>query len=142
MTDDLAAFSAFLDESIRERLAGMTREELEAELLLLHRTIKVVEEMGEVVGALIGLTGANPRKGVTHSRDDLVAELHDVAVSVEGTVEHVLGNGGRALAGLEAKASYVHHRAGLPHVHSSVGSFSRADCRCAIGADHPMGALR
>jgi hypothetical protein len=139
MTDgDLAAFSAFLDATIRERLSRMTREQLEDELLLMHRTIKAVEELGEVVGALIGLTGANPRKGVTHTAADLVAELHDVAVSVEGAAEHVLGNTGLALDGLEAKAAYVHQRAGLPMVHSSIGSFSRADCRCEIGRDHAM----
>lgn len=112
-SDPLATFSAFLDQTIRARLIGMTHGELVDELLLMHRTIKVVEEMGEVVGALIGLTGANPRKGVTHTRADLVAELHDVAVSVEGAVEHVQENSGEALDGLDAKIAYVHGRAGL-----------------------------
>ena len=140
MHGDLAAFSAFLDGTIAARLRSMTREELESELLLMHRTIKVVEEMGEVVGALIGMTGANPRKGVTHTREDLAGEFDDVAVSIMGAREHLYGNTGKSFDAVEAKASYVHERAGLPTVHSSVGSFTRADCRCALGDDHPMGA--
>lgn len=113
MTDNLAEFSAFLDTTIRARLEAMPKEELVAELLLMHRTIKVVEEMGEVVGALIGMTGANPRKGVTHTAEQLVGELHDVAVSVEGAAEHVMGNNGWWLDGLTTKVDYVHGRAGL-----------------------------
>lgn len=113
MTDRLAEFSTYLDASIRARFAGMTREELEDELLLLHRTIKVVEEMGEVVGALIGLTGANPRKGVTATEYDLADEFDDVAVSVMGAREHLMGNTGKARSMLDAKVAYVHERAGL-----------------------------
>lgn len=45
------------------------------------QALKVVEELGEAVGALIGITGQNPRKGVTHTEADLVGELFDVALS-------------------------------------------------------------
>lgn len=141
MNGDLPAFSAYLDGTLLTRLRGMSKNDLIAELLLMHRTIKVVEEVGEVVGALIGVTGANPRKGLSHTRVDLVKELHDVAVSVEGAVEHVQGNTGRALDGLDVAVAAVYRRAGLPEVHSSVGSFTRADCRCPIGRDHPMGEV-
>lgn len=113
MTDNLAEFSQFLDDVIEERLRHMTKDELIAELLLMHRTIKVVEEMGEVVGALIGVTGANPRKGVTHTLEDLVGEFHDVAASVEGAAEHAMGNQGWALEQLDSKIAYIHERAGL-----------------------------
>jgi phosphoribosyl-ATP pyrophosphohydrolase len=43
------------------------------------RVAKVAEEAGEAIGAWIGLTGQNPRKGVTHTCDDVAGELADAA---------------------------------------------------------------
>lgn len=43
------------------------------------RIMKVTEEAGEVNQAWIGLLGQNPRKGVTHTTEDVVGELADVA---------------------------------------------------------------
>ena len=45
------------------------------------RLMKVVEEAGEVSAAYIGMTGQNPRKGVTHTRADVADELCDVIIS-------------------------------------------------------------
>ena len=45
------------------------------------RVLKVTEEAGEAAQAYIGVSGLNPRKGVTHSTDDLADELADVAVT-------------------------------------------------------------
>jgi NTP pyrophosphatase (non-canonical NTP hydrolase) len=45
------------------------------------RLLKVTEEAGEAAQAWIGATGQNPRKGVTHSRADVAAELADVVVA-------------------------------------------------------------
>lgn len=73
---------------------------------------KVSEEHGEAVQAMVGWTGQNPRKGFTHSRDDVTEELLDVAVAALGAVEHLRGDG-RALAELEDKILRVHLRAGL-----------------------------
>ncbi|BEL07056.1 MazG-like family protein [Actinoplanes sichuanensis] len=42
------------------------------------RIMKVTEEAGEATQAWIGMLGQNPRKGVTHTRDDVVGELADV----------------------------------------------------------------
>jgi len=42
------------------------------------RLMKVVEEAGEASAAYIGMTGQNPRKGVTHARVDVADELCDV----------------------------------------------------------------
>jgi NTP pyrophosphatase (non-canonical NTP hydrolase) len=44
----------------------------------LLRIMKLTEEAGEVTQAVIGTLGQNPRKGVTHSWDDVQAELCDV----------------------------------------------------------------
>lgn len=43
------------------------------------RILKVAEEAGEVASAWIGLVGQNPRKGLTHTVDQVAAELADVA---------------------------------------------------------------
>lgn len=45
------------------------------------RLMKLVEEAGEVMQAYIGMTGQNPRKGVTHTREDVAAELCDVILT-------------------------------------------------------------
>jgi hypothetical protein len=45
------------------------------------RLMKIGEEYGEAVAAYIGITGQNPRKGVTHSPDDLAGELCDVVIT-------------------------------------------------------------
>ncbi|MFH8565209.1 MazG-like family protein [Streptomyces sp. NPDC017988] len=48
---------------------------------LLLRVLKLSEEVGEVAQAVIGTTGQNPRKGTTHTWDDVRAELCDVVVT-------------------------------------------------------------
>ncbi|MFD0344703.1 MazG-like family protein [Streptomyces sp. NPDC127117] len=48
---------------------------------LLLRMLKLSEEVGEVAQAVIGATGQNPRKGATHSWQDVEAELCDVIVT-------------------------------------------------------------
>ncbi|MCZ9353189.1 hypothetical protein CJI59_15855 [Streptomyces sp. Alain-F2R5] len=48
---------------------------------LLLRMLKLSEEVGEVAEAVIGATGQNPRKGVTHTWDDVEAELCDVVIT-------------------------------------------------------------
>lgn len=56
------------------------------------RVMKVGEEFGEAVEAYIGMTGQNPRKGITHSLDDLLLELCDVAISAMCAIQHFTGN--------------------------------------------------
>jgi NTP pyrophosphatase (non-canonical NTP hydrolase) len=48
---------------------------------LLLRVLKLSEEVGEVAQAVIGATGQNPRKGVTHTWDDVQGELCDVVIT-------------------------------------------------------------
>ncbi|MER7896585.1 MazG-like family protein [Streptomyces sp. NPDC096046] len=48
---------------------------------LLLRVLKLSEEVGEVSEAVIGATGQNPRKGVTHTWDDVQSELCDVVIT-------------------------------------------------------------
>ncbi|MFF4831423.1 MazG-like family protein [Streptomyces sp. NPDC001315] len=48
---------------------------------LLLRMLKLSEEVGEVAQAVIGVTGHNPRKGTTHTWEDVEAELCDVVIT-------------------------------------------------------------
>jgi selenocysteine lyase/cysteine desulfurase len=43
--------------------------------------MKITEEAGEAVAAYIGMTGTNPRKGVTATTDDIAGELCDVVLA-------------------------------------------------------------
>lgn len=47
----------------------------------LLRIMKISEEVGEVSQAVIGVLGQNPRKGVTHTWEDVHAELSDVILT-------------------------------------------------------------
>ncbi|MER7927973.1 MULTISPECIES: MazG-like family protein [unclassified Streptomyces] len=48
---------------------------------MLLRMLKLSEEVGEVAQAVIGVTGQNPRKGVTHTWEDVQGELCDVVIT-------------------------------------------------------------
>lgn len=43
--------------------------------------MKLSEEVGEVVQALIGMRGANKRKGITHNASHVASELCDVIIT-------------------------------------------------------------
>jgi NTP pyrophosphatase (non-canonical NTP hydrolase) len=68
------------------------------------RILKVTEEAGEAAGAWIGVMGNNPRKGVTHTLDEVAAELADVAMTALVAIESL---GVDAHAVLDACAAKV-----------------------------------
>ncbi len=47
----------------------------------LLQILKITEEAGEVAEAVIGVTGQNPRKGFSHSWQDVEGELCDVIIT-------------------------------------------------------------
>jgi hypothetical protein len=55
------------------------------------RVMKLAEETGEAVAAYIGVTGENPRKGVTAAPDDLTGELCDVVLAALVALATVTG---------------------------------------------------
>ncbi|MER5433815.1 MazG-like family protein [Streptomyces sp. NPDC002588] len=48
---------------------------------LLLRMLKLSEEVGEAAQAVIGATGQNPRKGTSHTWEDVESELCDVVIT-------------------------------------------------------------
>ncbi|WP_328938699.1 MazG-like family protein [Streptomyces tauricus] len=67
-------------EHLQDWLAR-TQPERPAQETLLLRMLKLSEEVGEVAEAVIGATGQNPRKGVSHTWDDVRSELCDVIIT-------------------------------------------------------------
>ncbi len=71
--DNIGRLTTWLDDE-----AGMAQTETEKKLL---RVLKIGEEFGEVAEALHGALGSNPRKGASHTWDDVRKELTDVIVT-------------------------------------------------------------
>lgn len=103
-TEDLIWLSHWIDDSP----ANVNRD---TEAKLWGRVSKIGEEFGEVVAAMIGATGQNPRKGVTHQTSDVRKELLDVAVTALGAIEHLDGHQGLAIGDLLAFIGKVRDRA-------------------------------
>lgn len=55
----------------------------------ISRLLKIGEEYGEAVEAQIGYTGQNPRKGITHTKEQYLAELADIVITATCAIQHV-----------------------------------------------------
>ena len=75
----------------------------------LCRALKVQEEAGELAQAVIGVLGQNPRKGVTHTWDDVIHEAFDVALSALVLAETV--RPGQLLLRITERLEYLRERA-------------------------------
>ncbi|QEU92857.1 hypothetical protein [Streptomyces kanamyceticus] len=96
----VARITAALDAS-----NGRTEHEIAMRLL------KVSEEAGEAAAAYIGMTGQNPRKGMTHTRNDVAQELADVIVAAAVALLSLTDH---APSVLDAKLHNAAHRLPLP----------------------------
>ncbi|MFI8187779.1 MazG-like family protein [Streptomyces sp. NPDC085946] len=65
---------------------------------VLLRVLKLSEEVGEVAEAVIGATGQNPRKGLSHTWDDVRSELCDVAVTALVALRSLTSEAGEVFA--------------------------------------------
>jgi len=104
--DRLAALSDWIDTS-------PSNAARDPEAVTWGRISKVSEECGEVIATFIGVTGQNPRKGVTHDIGDVIEELLDVAVTALCAVEHLTGSNAESVDRLNDKVQRVAVRAGL-----------------------------
>ncbi|MDI6102328.1 MazG-like family protein [Actinoplanes sp. NEAU-A12] len=74
-------------------------------LELTCRIMKITEEAGEAAQAWIGLLGQNPRKGVTHTTDDVVGELADVVFTAMVAISSLGADPRKAIHDVVAKAN-------------------------------------
>ncbi|MFI7094613.1 MazG-like family protein [Streptomyces lydicus] len=82
MSDTSADGPSAVWHTVDDLVRWLDREStLPVEQERLLRILKLSEEAGEVAQAVIGATGQNPRKGRTHSWDDVHSELCDVIVT-------------------------------------------------------------
>lgn len=130
----VARLSAWID--------GSYPVEIDPELHLRRRIDKLMEEVGETGQSLGGYTGENPRKGVTHTREDVMGELLDVAVTALGAWEHMDGNRSRSALALAVKLDALLNRVGLG---AEAGSMIRGYSLEALGTystvqDHADGS--
>ncbi|RCG29021.1 hypothetical protein DQ384_21980 [Sphaerisporangium album] len=69
-------------ETVERLVAWLdARSALAPDVELMSRLMKLSEETGEVAAAVIGVLGQNPRKGFTHTWDDVDRELCDVILT-------------------------------------------------------------
>ncbi|MEV4975569.1 MazG-like family protein [Streptomyces scopuliridis] len=68
-------------QTIRDLVAWIDSNNGRSEHEIAMRIMKITEEAGEVASAYIGMTGQNPRKGVTHTIEDVQDELCDVILT-------------------------------------------------------------
>jgi hypothetical protein len=126
--DRLAAQLAAISRWVDEHPPNKARD---AEAQLWGRCAKVTEEAGEVIAALIAMTGQNPRKGTHGCVADVLDELLDVAATALAAVEHIDGNRGESVQMLREHVDGLTERAGLAADHQA---------RLAAGTEpHPLG---
>jgi predicted house-cleaning noncanonical NTP pyrophosphatase (MazG superfamily)/NTP pyrophosphatase (non-canonical NTP hydrolase) len=75
--------------------------------------LKMSEEVGEAAEAYLGMTGLNPRKGISHTRQDLVGEVGDVIITAAVAIVQLTCSPGAARAAFESHLASVTSRAGL-----------------------------
>lgn len=99
---DIADITAWLDES---NPAGPHEDAM--------RVMKLMEEAGEAAAAYIGVQGQNPRKGVTHTMDDLLKELADVAITALAAMQHFTQDEAVTRAYMAAKIGQIIKRSDI-----------------------------
>jgi NTP pyrophosphatase (non-canonical NTP hydrolase) len=107
ISKQIEIIDAWIDESTSE-----TFRENET-LALFGRVTKVMEECGEVMQALIGATGQNPRKGFSHSTGDVIKELADVIVTAYCAIQHITKDRTETMQAVYSKLDFIMERAGL-----------------------------
>jgi NTP pyrophosphatase (non-canonical NTP hydrolase) len=83
---ELTDIIEYIDTSLDRGVSDLYREQPLAQDWA--RVSKVLEEAGEAVDALIGVTGQNPRKGPYGTAEDLLDELADVALTGLYAIQH------------------------------------------------------
>lgn len=97
--------------TIHHLVAWLDRENGRSQHEISMRLLKLVEEAGEVAQAYIGTQGQNPRKGRSHSTDDVADELCDVIVTAAVALTTI--SDGDPAAILNAKLKRIADRVGV-----------------------------
>jgi len=74
------------------------------------RISKTAEEIGETVSAEIGATGQNPRKGMTSTKEDMLYELADTAMTAILAIQHFTKDNHETRDILRRKQEFIYRR--------------------------------
>ena len=80
------------------------------EYVLYARTAKLMEECGEVMEAVIGYTGDNPRKGVYATTHDITSELCDVVLTALCALHSITGDQSMVAGKVNQRIAFVYDR--------------------------------
>lgn len=133
MFRDIAAINLWLDaknmaipDDDPMRVMKISEEIMEAYEVL----ASIAMANGRAATAYIGMTGQNPRKGVTHYRSDLCLELADVAITALCALAHFTGNNPDTIrAYVAAKIGRIMSRADVPKASQEAELLRRAAAR-------------
>lgn len=116
----LEGITAWLDDANRElpgddemRIMKLGEEIGEAREAVEGYFAAIQIGYGRVVSKYLGATGQNPRKGVTHTMDDVLDELADIAGTALSAIQHFTGNIDETREILIRKFVYMAGRAGV-----------------------------
>ncbi|MGK5628565.1 MazG-like family protein [Streptomyces sp. URMC 123] len=98
--------------TIHNLVAWLDRENGSDRHEITLRLLKLAEETGEVAQTWIGALGQNPRKGTTHTTDDVANELCDVIVTAAVALASITGADAERL--FTAKLQQIADRAQAP----------------------------
>lgn len=98
-TEGIAALARFLNDHNGTATGEMTMQmlKLSEEAGELSEAISIA--VGKVAQAWIGYQGQNPRKGQTHTLDDVLSELADVAITAMVGIARLGGDPGVVVGG-------------------------------------------
>lgn len=105
LAQDWARLSKVIEElgEALEHVQGISPED--------HARLSAISvSLGKSVSTLIGATGQNPRKGVTHSQDDVVNEVLDVVMTGLLCAQHMLKNSSTVRMRFRAKQERTYLR--------------------------------
>lgn len=105
-------------QTIRFLTAWLDRENGRSQHEITLRLMKIGEESGEVQAAWIGVQGQNPRKGITHTVEDVQDEVCDVILAALVALASLTDDPAGVLA---AKLRKVADRAGALETAAAAG---------------------
>lgn len=82
-----------IEAAVRIRDDMIAKSPLAGELAVVAQALKIQEEAGELAEAMLGTLGQNPRKGFSHTTDDVLKEAVDVIITTATLAVWIEGEG-------------------------------------------------
>lgn len=116
MFADISAITAWLDKTNEDNPHEDSMRVLKVgeEIAEAYEALAIISiANGKAAAAYIGMTGQNPRKGITHTETDLLMELADVAITALCAMQHFTRNADITRGMLASKIAAIISRANI-----------------------------